>query len=347
MPRQKAGQLKLVVPALIAMSCGGAQSTASQQISLPTPSAELAVQTAIVPSASNPLPPVGAPPPTRVAITFDDLPAHGPLLHDETRMQIIEKFLAAFRSHRLPPVTGFINGGKLEGHERERNVLEAWVHAGNPLGNHTYSHSHLSDIGVSAYIADIDRNDPILESLTAQANVGSYKTFRYPFLEEGTDIATREAIRNHLSAHGYRIAAVTIDFGDWAWNEPYARCAETHDDRAIRALKTTYIGNADHFLAWAKAAGAQIYGRSIPQILLLHIGAFDAEMIDALLSSYEDMGVKFIALDEALADPIYTTDTRDLPDVGSTFLEQLINTENLPHPPFLTQIIPLLDAMCR
>ena len=52
---------------------------------------------------------------------------------------------------------------------------------------------------------------------------------RYPFLHEGDTLEKRRAVRAWLFAHGYKVAEVSMDFEDYLWNEPYARCMAKHD----------------------------------------------------------------------------------------------------------------------
>lgn len=47
----------------------------------------------------------------------------------------------------------------------------------------------------------------------------------------------RAEVGRYLAAHDYRIAAVTMSFGDYLWNEPYARCMAKRDDAAIASLE--------------------------------------------------------------------------------------------------------------
>jgi hypothetical protein len=48
-----------------------------------------------------------------------------------------------------------------------------------------------------------------------------------------------------------------------------------------------------------------LFHRNIPQILLIHIGVIDAVTLDTILKNFRAHHVKFITLDEALADRIY------------------------------------------
>jgi peptidoglycan-N-acetylglucosamine deacetylase len=93
-------------------------------------------------------------------------------------------------------------------------------------------------------------------------------------------------------------------------------------------------------------AGRQIYGRPIPQVLLLHVGAFDAEMIGPLLTAYEAQGVEWITLDEALADPIYADVPTEDEITQGTLLDLMIEARGVAAPPRIGQPAALLDALC-
>ena len=282
-----------------------------------------------------------------VAITFDDLPSHGALPRGANRNAIIQKIIDTARAHHLPPMFGFVNGVILESEPEDKASLEAWIASGNRLGNHTYSHVDPTKVSLSAYLADIDKNDPLLASVTTgQGRAADYKVFRYPYLEEGPDIATREAIRQHLFEHGYRIAQVTIDFGDWAWNAPYSRCVAQNNTASIDALKTSYVQNAKTFLRWANATSLRLNGHISRQILLLHVGAFDSEMFDALLTAYEQEGATFVSLDDAMTDPLYATDVPEAPTWGSSLLERVEAARHISPPGDPLQPMALLNAVC-
>ncbi|XXF78906.1 polysaccharide deacetylase family protein [Myxococcaceae bacterium GXIMD 01537] len=292
--------------------------------------------------------PAPAKPPLEVALTFDDLPSHGPQVPGASRAAVIESINATLRKHGLPPVVGFVNGQKVAERPEERALLQAWLAGGNLLGNHTFSHADLGKVGLAAYLQDIDRNEPLLREVAgAGEREREWKTFRYPFLQEGVDLESRNAIRAHLFGKGYRVAQVTIDFGDWAWNEAYARCVAAGNTQGQEALRQGFRKNALTFLRWSDAAGQQVFGRRIRHVLLLHAGAFQAATLDELLTAYEKSGVRFITLDEALADPAYAEDPGVGRTWGDSFIEQAIQSRKAPHPPFPLQPLDLLEALCR
>ena len=74
-----------------------------------------------------------------------------------------------------------------------------------------------------------------LAKLSAEGQ--DWKVFRYPFLEEGDNGDDARTVRAHLDDEGYRVAEVTIDFYDWAFNDPYVRCLESKNDAGLEALR--------------------------------------------------------------------------------------------------------------
>ncbi len=231
-----------------------------------------------------------------IAITVDDLPAHGPLPPGVTRLEVAAQLIGALsRAH--VPVTGFVNGAFGADDPDSPRVLAAWKAAGFPLGNHTFSHPHLDAVGAQAFIADIARDEPLLR--------GQPKRLRYPFLEQGRDPAVRDAVRAWLARQNYRIAAVTLSFDDYAYNAPYVRCLAQHDDAAVAALEARYLASARADAERARAITRATLGRDVPHVLLLHIGVLTARMMPRLIAQYRDMGFAFATLDAAQRDPFY------------------------------------------
>jgi peptidoglycan/xylan/chitin deacetylase (PgdA/CDA1 family) len=140
-----------------------------------------------------------APAPIEMAITFDDLPASGPGVPGISPLWIRREILAALRKHGVPQVYGFVNGKGAE-YPDGRAALEAWVAAGYPLGNHTYSHSTPKEL--PAWFADLHRNEPLLRELQPGPEE-RWKVFRCPELRQGDTGEAHDAIRAHLLEHGY------------------------------------------------------------------------------------------------------------------------------------------------
>ena len=88
--------------------------------------------------------------PLQVAFTFDDLPAHGPLPAGMARPKVVKSILATLKRENMPPVYGFVNGFRVARFPYQIHILQAWRAAGNPLGNHTWSHPDLESMSAAA-----------------------------------------------------------------------------------------------------------------------------------------------------------------------------------------------------
>ena len=88
-------------------------------------------------------------------------------------------------------------------------------------------------------------------------------------------------------------------------------------------------------------------GRPIKHILLLHLGAFDAVMLDELLPSYRQAGVTMIGLTEAMGDPAYKLDPDIVWDGELAFLFQIARARTLRIPPDPAIPFRKLSAVCR
>ena len=279
----------------------------------------------------------------QIAFTWDDLPAHGALPAGETRVEIGKKLIAAMHDAHMPPAYGFVNGLQAEREPLSAPVLQMWRDAGLPLGNHTWSHPNLNQNSLEDWQLDLLKDEPLLQKYMRNDD---WHWLRFPYLGEGETEEKRSAERKFLAQHGYKIAAVTMSFGDYAYNEPYARCVAKNDNAAIARLETDYLDAAGAAADRSRSMAKTLYGHDIPYVLLMHVGAFDARMLPRLLKLYRDRGFSFVTLTQAESDPFYKNDLDlSLSPVPGT-LEEATWTRGLPVPPAPVPAFDL-DALCR
>ena len=271
-----------------------------------------------------------AAPAQQVAFTWDDLPAHGQLPPGVTRVQVGKQLIAAMQAAHLPPAWGFVNGVHTTEEPDSTPMLKDWRDAGLPLGNHTWSHPSLNRTALADWEADLVKNEPLLRSYMP---ADSWRWVRFPYLDEGDTPEKREAARKFLAAHGYKIAAVTMSFGDYLFNGPYARCVAKNDAAAIAQLEKTYLDAAADNLDYSRAMSQALFKHDIPYVLLMHVGAFDARMLPRLIQLYQSKDVTFVSLEDAEKDPFYANDLDlTLPGTPDT-LESAMVARGLPFPP--------------
>ena len=283
----------------------------------------------------------------RVAITVDDLPTHGDPFPGIDRDAISRAILAALAKNNVKGAWGFTNEAW---DEKEMDILREWLSAGYPLGNHTFSHLDLDNVDVHAYTSDIAHQDQILASLANFSPlIAKRRMFRYPFLAEGSTLAKRNEVRQYLFGKGYRVAEVTTDYLDWTWTDAYRRCLIHNDEKSIEWLRTHVNDAADRYLSLSVEMARKLFHRDIDQILLIHIGAFDALTLDGILREWRSKGVKLIPLEEALQDPVYKINPNLPNEGGLSFLEQIAEARDFDTRPFVetTYTIESLKKVCE
>ncbi|HEU0100377.1 MAG TPA: polysaccharide deacetylase family protein [Allosphingosinicella sp.] len=294
---------------------------------------------ALAACATSPDRPTSAP---EIAITIDDLPVHGPIPTGQTPLDVAREMTAALEAGGVRTAYAFVNGRWTETAPETLEALELWRRAGVALGNHSWSHANVNALDPAAYEEEIARNEPLLESLMAGED---WRWFRYPYLAEGDDPAKRSAVRAILARRGYRIAAVTMDFSDWQWTAPYARCRSLGDEGAISELERLYLAAAKESAGFYRGLARSLYGRDIPYVLLMHTGAFDARMLPRLIALYRELGFRFVTLNEAESDPAYRDDVDPARPAGLQSLERRAVARGIPLAP-RTDFAARLAAIC-
>ena len=243
-----------------------------------------------------------------MAVTIDDLPfVHRGDTYLPAAQRGTDAILAALKKHHAPAV-GFVNEVQLDGGgpgERAARtaLLQRWVDAGHVLGNHTFSHPDANGLTVDAYLAEIDKGEPVTKRLM-QPRRPYTLYFRHPMTHTGDTAAKKAGIAQGLASRGYTIAPHTIENSDYLFDAAYEVAAP--DARA--RLAEAYLAHTLAATAFAEAKAQELFGRDdVPQTLLIHTRTINAEHLDALLARLVARGYRFITLDEAMRDRAYAT----------------------------------------
>jgi peptidoglycan/xylan/chitin deacetylase (PgdA/CDA1 family) len=284
-------------------------------------------------------------PRTKVALTFDDLPVHGPLPPGTTRSDVARSIVATLKAAKAPATYGFINAQGLRDAPETAEFLEIWRAAGHPLGNHTFSHMDLHTNSVEAFEQDALANEAALK---ASMGAGDWHWFRYPYLREGETLEKRHAVATLLRDHGYRTADVTLSFDDYAYNDPYVRCLAAKDSAGVDWLKESYASRAAAELSRGREEARSLFGRDIAHVMLLHVGAFQMVMLPKLMDLLREGGFELVTLPEAQADPAYSAVEADVPTKsGATLLDRTRMARGPAPSPHADDTFAKLGAVCR
>lgn len=269
------------------------------------------------------------PPDRQVAITIDDLPAgmadRVPAA-DITAMTA--KLLGTLRDQKIP-VVGFVNEKKLykPGEVDARiHVLQMWLDAGFELGNHTYSHASLNQVGLKAWEDDVIQGESVLKLLLAERKM-KLRYFRHPYLDTGRDLLTRREAEAFLVERGYRIAPITMDGWDWMFAGVYEDARRRSDTVLQEQLAKEYLAHHNDCFAYAEQLSMKVLGYEPKQILLLHASNLEADHIGELLDVLRKRGYRFITLEDALGDSAYSLPDTFVGEEGSGWLEHWAITQ--------------------
>jgi peptidoglycan/xylan/chitin deacetylase (PgdA/CDA1 family) len=279
-----------------------------------------------------------------VALTFDDLPAAGSLPQGQNRTKIATTLAAELKANHLEGTYGFVNAVKLENDPDAQQSLRIWVDAGMNLGNHTWSHTSLTGTTVEDYEREIARDETALAQYAGERD---WHWFRYPFLTEGETLEKRHAVRSYLGEHGYRVAQVTLDFEDYAWNDAYARCSAKPDDAAIAWLRQSYLESASEYIRQEREEERIVFGHEIPSVMLLHGTAFTTLMLPELIDLLRKEGFRFDPLAKVEQDRAYAQDPDVALEYGDTLSEKWMNARHLNDPPVKPKPFEKLKNLCR
>jgi peptidoglycan-N-acetylglucosamine deacetylase len=279
-----------------------------------------------------------------IAVTFDDLPSHGPLPAGMTRTGIAQTFVDALKRHDAPPVYGFLNAAMLKWDPANAQALLIWREAGNLLGNHTFTHRDPDAGPAESFTDDVLADEPALQQYMPDAD---WHWLRLPFLREGATPEKRAAIAAFLAQHGYRLADVSVAFNDYEFNAPYARCLAKNDRAALQWLKTNYLTAAAEALDYGRLSARTAFGRDIKHVLLLHFGAFDALMFPAVLDLLKARQFRLVTLPEAQSDPVYAEYGAIGTAWGGLLPQRAMAAKNIAMPPAPDGESAKLAALCQ
>jgi peptidoglycan/xylan/chitin deacetylase (PgdA/CDA1 family) len=236
----------------------------------------------------------------QVAITIDDLPRGGDRGPSDLAgvRAMTQELLRPFREQHIP-VIGFVNAGRsqLDG-QGLQEVLNVWLDAGAELGNHSYSHPDINSVALDAYTDDIVRGEAAIRQALASRGK-KLEFYRHPFLHTGPTPEIKKGLQDFLDRRGYRVAPVTLDNADYMFAVAYLQ------PELQARVRNEYVPYIESTVEFFERRSVDVFGREIPQILLIHASAMNADLMPELLDMFRRRGYRFVSLSTALADAAY------------------------------------------
>jgi len=260
-----------------------------------------------------------------VAITIDDLPfVRMGLFSNKELIQKTDKLLSALEKQKAP-ATGFVNLSKVyksgEFDSVRFNILRQWLDKGYDLGNHTFSHPDFNHVSYNYFISDIEKNEPLLNSLLAEHNK-SMPYFRHPYLHRGNSKAKADSLSEYLKKRNYIEAPVTIDNAEWIFAAAYDSILKIQDENLRKMVGSEYIRYMELKLRYYEGQSEKLFGRNIRHILLIHANSLNSDYMSKLLEMFIENGYQFVNLATALQDDLYKTEDKYYKNGGISWLDR-------------------------
>ena len=250
----------------------------------------------------------------QIAITIDDFPFRRMGLPQEEEPEMIALLYAHLEKFDIE-ATGFLNAGGL----RPQNIsgVEDFINKGHKMGNHTFQHSNVDQVGAASFIRDVDKGrefgKPYINSTF----------FRYPYLRRGKTLERRDSVYAHLAEKGYNIAHVSIDNDEWIYNRDYVNARKKGLLKEMDSIANAYLAYMKEVSLKYEEDAQKLLGRSVKHILLIHANPINAFHLDELLQWYQDQGWEFITLEEASKDPMYSMEGNFVTPYGWSIIDKI------------------------
>jgi peptidoglycan/xylan/chitin deacetylase (PgdA/CDA1 family) len=244
--------------------------------------------------------------PPRFSITMDDF--HWQNAVKLTAYERNQSILDTLRAHSVKAMLFVIGGNIQEGEGKQ--LLSAWDGAGHVIGNHTYSHRNLNapTTDLKAYQDDILRAEALLKDFPRFR-----KYFRFPMLKEGETAAKRDAVREFLATHGYRIGHVTIDNSDWLIDQRLTARLRTNPNADVKPYRDFYLEHMWSRASYYDSLARRVLGYPVKHTLLMHFNLLNGLFLADLMAMFKLKGWRPIDAEEAFGDPLFASKPKVLP----------------------------------
>lgn len=279
----------------------------------------------------------------QVALTFDDLPISGTRCDTARVYDVTRRITAVLRTRALPSAGFATPGGECASPQMLAATLGQWQAAGALIGNHSATHPDYNTTPIAAYIANIDRAQALIDAAVATDE----RWFRAPQLHTGDTPDKKRALSAYLTEHRYRVAPVTVDNQEWVYAAVYAD-ARARGDRALaERVVDAYIEHLAESMAYYERLSIAVFGREIPQILLLHANLLNAEHLVRVLTMLEDRGYAFVGMPDALRDAAYAREDTYVGERGLSWLQRWARADGVAIPPEPREVAWIADVFRR
>lgn len=239
-----------------------------------------------------------------ISLSFDDAPRDGSQYF--SGIQRTKALLKSLNDAKVRRVAFYLNPVRMNNSEGVDRV-KSYALAGHVLGNHSYDHPNLKEVGAEAFVENIHRAHLQIRDLN-----GFKPWFRYPFLSKGKTIEENQKVSSALDKMNYKDACITIDNFDWYMDSLFQKALKEKKKINFEKLKAAYVDILLDSINFYDSLAIKVVGRSPKHVLLLHENDLNALFLPNLVQALKEQGWKIISPEEAYSDPIWAKTPKTL-----------------------------------
>jgi peptidoglycan/xylan/chitin deacetylase (PgdA/CDA1 family) len=262
----------------------------------------------------------------QVCFSFDDLPVVSYGITDSVyQQQLMSRLIASLNKHHIPAI-GFVNEKKLYQSDGtiipfQVGMLKGWVNSGLELGTHTFSHPDYNKVSFTDFANEIIKGEAITKEILAEKGQ-LLRYFRHPFLHLGNTKTKADSLDAFLKVHGYTVAPVTIDNDDYLFAVAYKRASVKNDTVLMQQIRNDFVEYIGKKTDYYEKQSQALFGRNIPQILLLHASLLNSDCTGLLATRFEKKQYEFVSMDKAIRDKAYQTPVTVYGNFGISWIDR-------------------------
>jgi len=230
-----------------------------------------------------------------ISISFDDAPrGHSAYFSGEERTK---KLIQALERAGVKRAAFYVNPARMDANGIKR--VKAYGENGHLLGNHTFDHPALDEVGPEKYVESILKAHKQIKSLK-----GFKPWFRYTFLGRGKTKEIRDFVYKALDKNEYHDAYITVDNFDWYMDDIFQKAVRSKKKIDFELLGKVYVEALFDSVAFYDDLATKVLGRSPKHVILLHENDLAALYIEKFVAHLKKSGWKVISPEEAYSDPV-------------------------------------------
>lgn len=266
----------------------------------------------------------------KLAIGFVSIPPlarpEGNVMDSDATTRLMIAKLTQFKI----PAVGFVTGSMISDGDKfypvRANMVRLWRDAGLEVGIGNFKHVWFYNTPYDDYVAGVEKNETVVKKILAEKKL-RLKYFSYPYLNTGKSVEERDRFESWLGSQDLRSVKYTVDNQEWIYSYAYDMARADNDVNTMTEVRVAFIRYMDKMFDHYEAYSQEMFGRDIPQTMVLTTSRLVADSADDLFGMIQKRGYSFVSMDEAQADPAYNTPENVIGEFGNSWFERWTATQ--------------------